>query len=184
MIWLKYNILGHKDLENIWANKESLFHFLNMNETALDAIANNMLILWWQMHFWNRASTLIAENPLLHKLKKKINQVTCWKPFWPKDGSRVNFNFVSTPRKKKKSSLFHLAQKTKRSQKNPNTKIPQLKQEHKILSSYFNNYISACFGEFCLLSGFQEHVKKYTDKMFFKCSNALFNDVVWHNSFH
>lgn len=137
------------------------------------------------MHFWTRASTLITENLLLHKLKKKINQITCWKPFWPKDGSRVNFNFVSTPRKKKKKKLIiSFSSEDKKKPKNPNTKISQLKQEHKILSSCFNNYISTCFGEFCIHSGFKEHVKKYMDKMFSKCSNVLFNNVVWHNSFY
>lgn len=122
MMWQEYNILGHKDVGNIWVNNESLFHFPNTNETALDAIANNKLTLWWQMHFWTRASTLTAENPLLHKLKRKINQITCWKPFWPKDGSRVNFNFVSTPRKKKGKKVVSISFSSEDKKKSKNHK--------------------------------------------------------------
>lgn len=127
MIEQKYNIPGHKDLQDFWRNNDSLLHFPNTNGTALDAIANNMLTLWWQVHFWTRTSTSTEENPVLHKLKRKMHQITCWKPFWPKDGSRVNFNFVSTPRNKKEKDnhghYFHLAQKRNPPNWNKNTRF-------------------------------------------------------------
>lgn len=114
-------------------------HFPNTNGTSLDAIANNMLTLWWQMHFWTRASTLIEENPVLHKLKRKMTQITCWKPFWPKDGSRVNFNFVSTPKNKKEKNghYFHLAQR----EKNPTTEIRTQDFSYMFQQLHFNLFL-------------------------------------------
>jgi len=112
--------------------------------------------------------------------KRKMNQITCWKPFWPKDGSRVNFNFVSTPRNKKEKNnhgrYFHLAQKEKITTHNwnKNTRF----QLHVSTTTFQPVSVN------CLHSGFKAHVKQYMDKMFLKCSNPLFNDVIRHNSFH